>query len=97
MAAQTLASSVSSTGAQTAVKGLGIRRESDITSLVQVYGTASSFSLDIEGQLDGDCGWATLLTVTAFGMYAVTTPPNIRINVTAVSGGNVSAKVWRQE
>lgn len=97
MPATSLASSVTGTGAQTPVVGVGVRRESDITGLVQVYGTASSFSINIEGRLDADCGWANLLTVTATGIYAITTTPDMRVNVTAVSGGNVSAKLWRQE
>jgi len=70
-------------------------RESDIVGVLQIYGTASSFSVTVEGRLSPDADWATIYTATAKGLFDISCCPEIRYNITSITGGNLSILLWR--
>jgi hypothetical protein len=85
-------SAVSATGAGT-VKDWGSCRSN---WSVQTSGTAASFSADLQVSLDG-VTWTNIsvthITVNGMVAYAAFPARYSRINLTAVSGGNVTALV----
>ncbi len=74
--------------------GLAMNRAGD-SGVVQVGGDATTFSVAVQGRLDAAMDWETIATVTEAdtSLQAILLAPQMRADVTAVSGGSVSAFV----
>lgn len=96
-----LLSAVSSTTESDAIGN----QTADVAS-IEVSGTATSFTLSVQGKVNTESGWTNLAvinmaslalaqSITAFGIYeaGIEGMTAIRLNLSAVTGGNVTATV----